>query len=250
MLPFEKRHHSWQHCSYPNFSLGHPSIESSDTTRSIFGSINFFGGPLEITPKADQRLKVVEEQNDGAMFVFISDLWLDRPEVMARLKTLFLGYSKMPPTAFIFMGNFMGSTSEIGPQKSKVFKELFKSLGDLMLEREHRPLLENSKFVFVPGPNDPGFANIFPRPPLPNSLVQDLVSRIEPQFPNAVVMASNPCRIQFCTQEMVIFRSVMFQFKLFLSNFHVIIWKIFVLIFQGRYHVKNVQKLHLLSRTR
>ena len=142
------------------------------------------------------------------MFVFISDLWLDRPEVMARLKTLFLGYSKMPPTAFIFMGNFMGSTSEIGPQKSKVFKELFKSLGDLMLEREHRPLLENSKFVFVPGPNDPGFANIFPRPPLPNSLVQDLVSRIEPQFPNAVVMASNPCRIQFCTQEMVIFRLV------------------------------------------
>ena len=210
-MPFEKHCQSWQHCSRSHFSLGHPSIESSDTTRSIFGSINFFGGPLEITPKADQRLKVVEDQSDGAMFVFISDLWLDRPEVMARLKTLFLGYSKMPPTAFIFMGNFMGSTSEIGPQKSKVFKELFKSLGDLMLEREHRPLLENSKFVFVPGPNDPGFANIFPRPPLPNSLVQDLVSRIEPQFPNAVVMASNPCRIQFCTQEMVIFRLVIFS---------------------------------------
>ena len=116
-----------------------------------------------------------------------------------------------------------------------------------MLEREHRPLLENSKFVFVPGPNDPGFANIFPRPPLPNSLVQDMVSRIEPQFPNAVVMASNPCRIQFCTQEMVIFRLVI-QF-LPDSHFIKILEKI-VLIFQGRHHVKNVPKLHLLSGTR
>ena len=43
-------------------------------------------------------------------------------------------------------------------------------------------------------------------PPPVNIAGQDLVSRIEPQFPNAVIMASNPCRIQFCTQEIVIFR--------------------------------------------
>ena len=138
------------------------------------------------------------------MFVFISDLWLDRPEVISRLKKLLLGYSAMPPTAFVFMGNFMASTSENGPAKTKLFKDLFKSLGDVIIE--HKELLPQSKFIFVPGPNDPGFANIYPRPPFPQYLTQDLVSRIEPQFPNAVIMASNPCRIQFCTQEIVIFR--------------------------------------------
>ena len=46
---------------------------------------------MEIAPKADETLKSVEEQNEAAMFVFISDLWLDRPEVMTRLKRLLLG---------------------------------------------------------------------------------------------------------------------------------------------------------------
>ena len=75
----------------------------------------------------------------------------------------------MPPTAFVFMGNFMASTSENGPQKTKLFKDLFKSFGDVLLE--HKDLLTQSKFIFVPGPNDPGFSNIFPRPPLPGRIL-------------------------------------------------------------------------------
>jgi DNA polymerase epsilon subunit 2 len=141
----------------------------------------------------------IEAENDSAMFVFLSDVWLDKPEVTLRLKRLFLGYSAMPPTAFVFMGNFMASTADSGPIKIKKMKELFKNLGDIILE--HGDLAENSKFIFVPGPNDPGFANIFPRPAMPEFIHQELTSKL----PNAI-FATNPCRIQYCSQEMVIFR--------------------------------------------
>ena len=60
---------------------------------------------------------------------------------------------------------------------------------------------EHSKLVFVPGPNDPGPAAVFPRPPLPALLTQ----KLREMLPNAV-FASNPCRIQYYTQEVVIFR--------------------------------------------
>ena len=60
-------------------------------TRSYFGSTNFFGGPLEISSKTDKRLIQLEAQDDSAMLVFLSDVWLDKPEVTTRLKRLFLG---------------------------------------------------------------------------------------------------------------------------------------------------------------
>ena len=145
-------------------------------TRSYFGSANFFGGPLEISAKSDQRLVQLESQDESSMLVFLSDVWLDKPEVLNRLKRLFVGYSAMPPTAFVLMGNFMSSNTESGPQKIKAFKDLLKNLGDLI--NEHQELVENSKFIFVPGPNDPGHANIYPRAAVPDYISQDLKTKV------------------------------------------------------------------------
>ena len=39
-------------------------------------------------------------------YSYILDVWLDQPTVMAKLKTMFTGYSKHPPFAFVFFGNF------------------------------------------------------------------------------------------------------------------------------------------------
>ena len=82
----------------------------------------------------------------------------------------------MPPTAFIFMGNFMASSTESGPQKIKSFKDLLKNFAEVL--SEHQELANNSKFIFVPGPNDPGYANIYPRPPLPEFISQELTAKI------------------------------------------------------------------------
>lgn len=62
-------------------------------------------------------------------------------------------------------------------------------------------LQAGTKFVFVPGPGDPGPGNVLPRPPLPHVLTSDL----REQLPNAV-FGTNPCRIRYCTQELVLFR--------------------------------------------
>jgi len=45
--------------------------------RSCFGNINFFGGPSSTCVKASTKLQQLESSNDDAMFVFLSDVWLD-----------------------------------------------------------------------------------------------------------------------------------------------------------------------------
>jgi hypothetical protein len=47
--------------------------------RSYHGSVNFFGGSQ--TAISNERLEVIERQNDGAMFVVLSDVYLDKISV-------------------------------------------------------------------------------------------------------------------------------------------------------------------------
>ena len=61
---------------------------------------------------------------------------------------------------------------------------------------------DESKFIFVPGPGDPGPANVLPRPALPAYFTSD----VRQLLPTAV-FASNPCRMRLYTQEVVLFRS-------------------------------------------
>ena len=63
-------------------------------------------------------------------------------------------------------------------------------------------LQEESRFIFVPGPGDPGPGSALPRPPLPAYFTSDLR-----QLLPTAVFASNPCRIRLYTQEVVLFRS-------------------------------------------
>ena len=178
-------------------AIGCPPIESSAITRNYFGNINFFGGPSPIAAKASVKLQDMLQGNPGAMLVFFSDLFLDDDKVLEKLPLLFSGYSIFPPAAFIFMGNF--SSAPYGADRHKRLKDSFKALGDIMLN--YPDLLEKSQFFFVPGPLDPGPGDILPRPPIPSYLTSDITSRI-----SNVTFCSNPCRIQFCTREIVVFR--------------------------------------------
>ncbi|KAK8972819.1 hypothetical protein V6N11_057330 [Hibiscus sabdariffa] len=62
----------------------------------------------------------------------------------------------------------------------------------------HPRLKEQSKFVFIPGPNDPGPSTVLPRCALPKYLTEELQKHV----PNAI-FSSNPCRVKFYTQEIV-----------------------------------------------
>lgn len=178
-------------------AMGFPPAEPSKITRKQFGNMNFFGGPSPTCAKASTKLKNMEKDNTDAMFVFLSDVYLDQPRVMDKLRTMFAGYSSMPPSLFVLCGNF--NSQPYGPNQYKVLKESFQAFASLVAE--FPPLLEGTRFVFVPGPQDPGPGNIIPRPPIPESLIKGVTDKLP-----LAVFTSNPCRIQYCTQEIVVFR--------------------------------------------
>ncbi len=62
-------------------------------------------------------------------------------------------------------------------------------------------LKDDARFVLVPSPLDPGMSTALPRRPLPEHFTAELTAKI----PN-ISFASNPCRVRFYTQEIVIFR--------------------------------------------
>ncbi|XP_065827868.1 DNA polymerase epsilon subunit 2-like [Oscarella lobularis] len=178
-------------------ALGFPPAEPSNQTREYFGSVNFFGGSSERCAKHSTLLAQAEKDNQDAMFVFLSEVWLDHPKVMDKLQTLFTGYSDMPPTVFVLCGHFC--SMPYGPNHVRLLKQGFRDLADLICKFPN--IAESSHFVFVPGPLDIGPGNILPRPPIPDVLTEDIRSRVP-----LVTFASNPCRFQYCTQEIIVFR--------------------------------------------
>ncbi|KAG1673036.1 DNA polymerase epsilon subunit 2 [Nymphon striatum] len=118
-------------------------------------------------------------------------------EVLEKLRQLFSGYCVMPPQCFIFIGDFISDPHKAS--NKKVVEECFTRLGNLLTD--FPPLLEQSKFVFVPGPNDLGLKGILPRPSIPDCVTKEFRKKV----PNCD-FTSNPARIQYCTQEIVIIR--------------------------------------------
>lgn len=72
---------------------------------------------------------------------------------------LFEGFSDSPPVLFIFMGNFLAEPH--GAQSAVILRDQFIALADIICQNPS--INEISQFVFIPGPSDPGFVNIFPR---------------------------------------------------------------------------------------
>lgn len=178
-------------------AIGLPPPETASRSRAHHGNTNFFGGPLTTCAKASAKLQAMEKQHFHEMFVFLADVFLDDERVMSKLKMLFTGYCSSPPMAFVFMGNF--SCAPFGSTRNEKMARGFDALADLIAA--FPPLLEKSQFLFVPGSADPSPGNILPQPPLPSSITQGLSEKVP-----CAVFCTNPCRIQFCTQEIVVFR--------------------------------------------
>jgi hypothetical protein len=78
---------------------------------------------------------------------------------MEKLRILFAGYCEDPPICFVLMGNFLSGTT--CNTSSGHLRQLFKSLAEMI--KEFPNLVEQTRFIFVPGPSDSGFCNILPR---------------------------------------------------------------------------------------
>ncbi len=108
---------------------------------------------------------------------------------------LFDGYNSCPPSAIVLMGSFIKSSENPFTLKSKLAElaEVIEPYGCIKRDTD---------IVFVPSMDDPATANILPRPPLPQYLWRDF----QKKFPRAI-FATNPCRLQYCTQQIVVCRA-------------------------------------------
>jgi DNA polymerase epsilon subunit 2 len=98
------------------------------------GALNYFGGVSNAGEQAP--LGRLEIDDEGAMFVVVSDVWLDKPAVLDRLRMMFDGYATMePPPIFVLMGNFL--SQPYGADTNNVFKGAFDTLCDLICTAAH-----------------------------------------------------------------------------------------------------------------
>lgn len=121
---------------------------------------------------------------------------------MKALRIIFDGYSdsgSMVPLAFIFMGNFSSKAFTYSASQSAEYKDCFSALADLIAEYDN--LATHSNFVFVPGNKDPWGGNTLPQRAIPPSFVARMKQKVR-----NVTFTTNPCRIRYCTQDIVVYR--------------------------------------------
>jgi len=174
--------------------LAFPPYERREEVLRIHPNLDF------VSATRKERTLHAEVEQKEEQFIFISNVHLDDPRVISALKIMFEGYSQCdpPPGLFVFMGNFTKNRMGTNPRDIQKTRKLFDALCDIICR--HSTLVELCRWVFIPGPHDTTMGNILPRRGLLDMITKKLKSKLNVFFP------SNPCRIQYYTQEIVISR--------------------------------------------
>ncbi|XP_024023534.1 DNA polymerase epsilon subunit B [Morus notabilis] len=181
-------------------TCGFPPLEDREKSLKLLAGHDFFGSSV-LTKEETLRLAELEKKAVNDMFVIISDMWLDNEEAMGKLTTVLDVFEneEVVPSLFVFMGNFSSHPCNLSFHSFSTLRSQFGKLGHII--GMHQRLKENSRFLFIPGPDDAGPSKVLPRCALPKYLTEELQNHI----PNAI-FSSNPCRIKFLSQEIVFFR--------------------------------------------
>lgn len=168
--------------------LHHPPPEPRHDTLKQF--------PKAAAAVAPPPAPAADAAEDAAMVVVLSDVHLDEPRVLGRLRALFAGLAHSRPLAFVLCGNFASR-----PLPPAEYTALFRPLAELVLAY---PEISSGacQIVLVPGPTDPAAAGAaVPRHPLLPILVEPFTRRVR-----SARLASNPCRLHVAGREVVVFR--------------------------------------------
>ncbi|GAA6062035.1 hypothetical protein JCM10212_005468 [Sporobolomyces blumeae] len=183
--------------------MGHPPSERRDEAMKIHGHHDFLGiGALSATEEAD-LIQAEQSPSHQTSFIVLSDLHLDNPKVVTALRKVLTVYDEMDhddvPRLFVLCGNFRSRPWLADGDNLREYTDLFAQLASLLAS--FPTLLSLSHFLLVPGPTDPYSSLTLPRPALPEALLKPLVAKV----PN-LSLGSNPCRVRWFSQELVIFR--------------------------------------------
>ncbi|CEM21842.1 unnamed protein product [Vitrella brassicaformis CCMP3155] len=182
--------------------VGALSLPPAESCANCPREPNLFGAKVS---KADRELMRELDARCPAhmrgIFVVCSEVHLDREETFCRLHNLCKGFviSGGIPTGFILMGNFSSQPFFRTAACVRAYRGGFEKLRELM--QAFPQLTENTRWIIVPGPSDPG-CDVLPRPPL----AEYLTDYLRMHFPDSVEMATNPCRVRHFHREIVVFR--------------------------------------------
>ncbi|KAK7061812.1 DNA polymerase epsilon subunit [Favolaschia claudopus] len=183
-------------------AIGQPPCEPRETARSIYGHIDFLGkGATSLLEDSQLSVRVRDELSD-LNFFFLSDVWLDNPRTLPALQKMFENCveNRFVPKLIVLCGNFTSKSISHGQGRDvQRYQENFDALADLIAS--YPMITRSTHFVFVPGPLDVAVNSILPRRPLLSSFVGRLKARVP-----KVHFATNPCRIKFFDQEIVVLR--------------------------------------------
>lgn len=185
------------------FAMGTPPLEEREKTLKGLGrEAHLFGGRYDYSD--EDSILELEQAAVDAMIVILSDVFLDDSRVLAGLRLICEGYLEdgVVPTAIVLMGSFLSHPFGQASNDAAVLTSVFASLGE-MIAKDFPQIAATTTFVIVPGPNDPGPGNILPRPPLLPMLLQGFIAALSP---DRVMLGTNPCRLRYMTQEIVLFR--------------------------------------------
>ncbi|KRY23629.1 GDP-mannose 4,6 dehydratase, partial [Trichinella patagoniensis] len=180
-------------------TIGFPPIESAEQSLNHLDNMDLFGGQKEIKELNLNELSQLEETFD-AMFIFLSDIFLDSPKVRKALNCLFDGFSENDPSQllfFVFSGEFL--SEYYGIQQASILQDGFKALADIVVNYPN--LVKRAQFIFIPSSADAVFTDTIPRQPLLPSVVAPFKSKVQ-----NCTLATNPCRIRYLSHRIVVFR--------------------------------------------
>ncbi|KAI0034454.1 DNA polymerase epsilon subunit B [Vararia minispora EC-137] len=186
-------------------AIGHPPCESRETARAIYGHVDFLGKGATTPLEDAQFAKRIQDEFSHMTFFFFSDVWLDHPDTLRGLRKIFDNCVENDyiPKVLVMCGNFSSRGVSQGSSRDvQRYQEGFDSLADLI--GSYPLITARTHFVFVPGPTDLAANSILPRRPL----LSFATTRLRSKIPH-VHLSSNPCRIKFFGQEVVIFREDM-----------------------------------------
>ncbi|BFZ57976.1 DNA-directed DNA polymerase epsilon, subunit B [Savitreella phatthalungensis] len=200
-------------------AIGLPPAEPRSESRDCYAGCDFLGTAIERSH--ERHLRRTELTLTHSKIVICNTCHLDDPRHLAALRKCLTHYDALPdiqqPLAIVLVGDFCttgfaglaaDTAAGIEVAGSPAYKRLWDDFAALV-EASCPKLIKRTRFICVPGPNDPwtvpGSPDLHPLPrrPIPQAFTTRLARILGP---SNFTRASNPCRITYFTQELVILR--------------------------------------------
>jgi len=197
--------------------MGPPPVEQRTASQEAYGRLDFYGflgmKNSKRLERFDPNLELVlqhEEQKmpQNRVVMLGADIFLDLEPVVDGLRRLFLRLETSPPIALVMCGSFMSQPyspyvrTQDGRSAAQVYRDGMNALADVLHQCPN--LAATTKFVLIPGPNDPWHAmskDVLPYRPLPSVFTGRISHAV-----HDIVWATNPCRLFYLSKEILLYR--------------------------------------------